>query len=387
MIVICEDCGKKYQFDDSKIGDKAISAKCKACGCTITISKPKPIQAAPMQSESRIESSSVSPSGFNENTAESSRTVDQSTKIEKLAEARKGRMGLRSKILLLFFVIPVALIVVTGGLFVGQLKNLSSIISKDSTKVITDIAESVIKEKAHAVAREVKLYLETHPQLKADNFANDPAFMAIAVQQVGATGYTVLNSAPTATTPWRIRAHPKAALIGADIMNAIKTRLSEADFKKFKKMHDAAIESGKGSTGYYRFLDDKDKFQAMVPVEGTNFWTISTTYIDEFTQPMKDLQQKVEAITNRTEKSVLLIVGVTALLVALIAFIYGQRLSSKIRKLTSVADRISVGDLDIIIESKDKDELGDLAQAISRMQDSIRLSIERLRRRRERNAA
>jgi nitrogen fixation/metabolism regulation signal transduction histidine kinase len=387
MIVICEDCGKKYQFDDSKIGDKAVSAKCKACGGVITISKPKPIQAAPMQPISHSEDSSVSASASNENTAESSRALDQSTKIEKLTGARKGRMGLRSKILLLFFVIPVALIVVTGALFVEQLKNLSSIISKDSTKVVTDIAESIINDKAHAVAREVKLYLETHPQLKEDNFANDPEFMAVAVQKVGTSGYTVLNAAPTATDPWRIRAHPKAALIGADIMNAIKTRLSEADFKKFKKLHDSALESGKGSTGYYRFLDDKEKFQAMVPVEGTNFWTISTTYIDEFTQPMKDLQQKAEAITNRTEKIVLMIVGVTALLVALIAFVYGQRLSSKIRKLTSVADRISVGDLDIMIESKDKDELGDLAQAISRMQDSIRLSIERLRRRRERNAA
>jgi HAMP domain-containing protein len=57
-------------------------------------------------------------------------------------------------------------------------------------------------------------------------------------------------------------------------------------------------------------------------------------------------------------------------------------LTGRIKSLTDVADRISVGELDAEIKIKSKDELGDLAEAISRMQDSIRLSIERLRRRR-----
>ena len=50
--------------------------------------------------------------------------------------------------------------------------------------------------------------------------------------------------------------------------------------------------------------------------------------------------------------------------------------------LTDVADRISVGELGMEVKTTSKDEIGDLAEAISRMQDSIRLSIERLRRRR-----
>ena len=47
-----------------------------------------------------------------------------------------------------------------------------------------------------------------------------------------------------------------------------------------------------------------------------------------------------------------------------------------------VADRISIGELEADIPRQSKDEIGELAEAISRMQDSIRLSIERLRRRR-----
>ena len=76
------------------------------------------------------------------------------------------------------------------------------------------------------------------------------------------------------------------------------------------------------------------------------------------------------------------ILGATLLLIGLIVSIYGHRLIGKIRSLTEVADLISVGELGREIDIKSKDEIGDLAEAIARMQDSIRLSIERLRRRR-----
>jgi methyl-accepting chemotaxis protein len=125
----------------------------------------------------------------------------------------------------------------------------------------------------------------------------------------------------------------------------------------------------------------------MVPVEGTNYWLISTTYIDEFTLPMQDLQQRANVLTASTLRIVIIILSVTILLVAFIAFIYGMKLSHNIRSLTDIANRISVGDMDIDIDTKGKDELGDLARAIARMQDSIRLSIERLRRRRSMRAA
>jgi HAMP domain-containing protein len=62
--------------------------------------------------------------------------------------------------------------------------------------------------------------------------------------------------------------------------------------------------------------------------------------------------------------------------------IYGHRLIGKIRSLTEVADRISLGEFGMEIETHSKDEIGDLAEAIARMQDNIRLSIEHLRRRR-----
>jgi methyl-accepting chemotaxis protein len=70
------------------------------------------------------------------------------------------------------------------------------------------------------------------------------------------------------------------------------------------------------------------------------------------------------------------------LLIGLIVSIYSHRLTTKIKSLTDVAERISIGDIGIEIKTKARDEIGELAEAISRMQESIRMSIERLRRRR-----
>ena len=86
-------------------------------------------------------------------------------------------------------------------------------------------------------------------------------------------------------------------------------------------------------------------------------------------------------MTEKTRFTVWGILGATLLLVGLIVSLFGNRLAGRIKSLTEVADRISVGELDAVIDIDSKDEIGDLAEAITRMQDSVRLSIERLRRR------
>jgi HAMP domain-containing protein len=94
------------------------------------------------------------------------------------------------------------------------------------------------------------------------------------------------------------------------------------------------------------------------------------------------MEGRARQISANTRNTVFGILGGTLLLIGLIVAVYGQRLTSRIKSLTSVAERISVGEMDAEIRVKSKDEIGDLAEAIGRMQESIRLSIERLRRRR-----
>jgi len=50
-------------------------------------------------------------------------------------------------------------------------------------------------------------------------------------------------------------------------------------------------------------------------------------------------------------------------------------------RLTDAAERMSLGDLDVSIDIRSKDEIGHLARAFTRMQTSLRLAIGRLRNR------
>ncbi|MBS1237874.1 MAG: hypothetical protein H6R37_1118, partial [Deltaproteobacteria bacterium] len=97
---------------------------------------------------------------------------------------------------------------------------------------------------------------------------------------------------------------------------------------------------------------------------------------------VKEMEAKANQISEDTRNIVLGILVATLLLIGVIVAIYGTRLTSRIKKLTSVAEQISVGEMDAQIPVTSRDEIGDLAEAIGRMQESIRLSIERLRRRR-----
>jgi len=85
-------------------------------------------------------------------------------------------------------------------------------------------------------------------------------------------------------------------------------------------------------------------------------------------------------VLRETMNFTYILLAITAVLVCLIALYLGRAIGNPIKKLTDVAERISVGDMEAEINIKSKDEIGNLAEAISRMQDSLRIAIERLRR-------
>ena len=87
-------------------------------------------------------------------------------------------------------------------------------------------------------------------------------------------------------------------------------------------------------------------------------------------------------VLRQERRFAFILLTATIVFVVLFALFVGRRIVTPIRELTLAADRISVGDLDVVIDIKSKDEIAALGNAITRMQDSIRLSIKRLRRRR-----
>jgi HAMP domain-containing protein len=93
------------------------------------------------------------------------------------------------------------------------------------------------------------------------------------------------------------------------------------------------------------------------------------------------MQSRTKTLTGNARKVVLVMLGAALLPIGIIVLVYANRLTRKIESLTDVADRISAGDLEMEIEVRSRDEIGELAQAIARIRSNIRLYIERLQQR------
>ncbi|HOP46198.1 MAG TPA: zinc-ribbon domain-containing protein [Desulfobacteraceae bacterium] len=393
MIVVCEECGRRYRVDVDKMKGKVGKAYCHACDHLIVVTRP--VQEEMISFEDFSESNNVSAPHMDEisysETHEETPPPEKPQKKEKRTRKEESKsakfktkgFGLTIKMLILFFFIPILLMIGASILYFWQLNNLSSLITKESSDIVTKMAEETIAENARSVAAQVRLYILGHPDLKAEDLSNDAEFQKIAVQKVGKTGYTALHTVPDKDGIMRNWAHVNPKIIGMD-MSKLKGPLGAA-FPSFWKVFSTG-KGGKESKGYYTWQDaDKsfrEKFMVCTPVTGTRYYIASTTYLDEFTTPVKNLEKKARAITTNTRNINIAILVCTLILVGFVVSWYGLRLTRKIKYLTDVAERISIGELDAEISLKATDEIGELRDAISRMQDSIRISIERLRQRR-----
>jgi HAMP domain-containing protein len=363
MVVICEECGKKYKFDYNLMKSDRAKFTCKACNHLISIVKHDEEQKASEVEEPREEI-----------------TISEESVKSAISAKNKG-FSLLPKMLSLFLIIPSIFLLLAGALYFRELQNLSSLLIGDSKNVVTNLSEEIIANVARSVGKQCKLFWESHPKMAKEDFNVDVAFKSISLVKVGTTGYTALIERPSVLDgKWIIWVHPNTKIVGTDLAPLQKTKNP-----RFWKVQTGVID-GSESKGYYPWEDrdgiTREKFMVCTPIEGTNYFIAATTYIDEFTEPVKAMEQRAHAITGKITTTGYIILGITLLIIAIVVSLYSHKLSQRIKNLTDHAERISVGELDAVIEIKAKDEIGDLAEAITRMQDSIRFSIERLRRRR-----
>jgi predicted Zn finger-like uncharacterized protein len=378
MIVSCEDCGKQYRIHTEKIRGQRARFRCKACGYVILVNKPSPVADEPLKSaRPTLTLSKQKPTGPPKEESEPAQT-----EAPKVLPTKLKGIGLKGK-LMFFLLVPLILGLAIGAFFsLKHMVGLSGLITEESSRIVTQMAERQIAEHVRAVALQVGLYLLSHPELKRGRFQKDAELKKIAVQKVGSTGYTALHAVPDKNGIWRNWAHINPKIVGID-MSTLKKPMGKA-FYGFWRVFSAG-KDGKESSGYYTWQDAdgrfRDKFMVCAPVKATPYYVASTTYLDEFTRPVERLKARSQKIAKRVRNINAGVMLGTIILIGLIVFFYGRKVTGNIRRLSEVADRISIGDLDAEIDIKSKDEIGELAEAISRMQDSLRLSIERLRHR------
>ena len=377
MIVFCEECGGKYRVDPSKIKGKEAKGKCRSCGHVITITKT--IMKSTEQGHEEV---------IEETSTLKAEEKPHESRMSMLFSRKARRVGLTTKFM---FFILMPLIIIYGISVFFSMKNISSfhdLTLEKSTNLITRMTEQKTNSYSRLLALQVKNFLLEHPELKKEDFNKNEDFKKVVLRRVGRTGYTVLYEVPDGKGIWRAWIHPNPNLTGTDL-SLLKNTLGE-NFHGFWKTL-TGVKNGKESNGYYAWRERdgriRDKYMACVPVDGTPYIVGSTLYLDELNAPIKRLEKEAQLLVGKAKRANMAIMGAGLVALALIIFFYGRSLTGKIKRLSETADRISVGELDAEIEIKSNDEIEDLAEAVSRMQDSIRLSIERLRGRRAKNAA
>lgn len=278
---------------------------------------------------------------------------------------------------------------------VGEMKKMSSVATEKGVQTLNELGERMIQEKARDVAHQIEIFIKSHPKLKMPAFRANRELKEIAVQPVGKTGYTAVHDNKAIN---HFHINPK--IVGLNL-RTLKKR-----FPDFWKILEASLQGD--AHGYYDWEDAdgvvRPKYMFVTPIQGTNLRVAATTYIDEFSAPARQIEQELKEIHDRTEEKLLATAGrtlkrfrttsqrtlnmflivVVLSLVAVIVLTYwfSRTIIRPITHLTRVANRISMGDLDTRVEIKSRDEVGLLAESFSRMQESLRAAIVRLKKKR-----
>lgn len=397
MVIICEECGKVYKLDADKlkksVKGNSTKIKCKICDHVINLTltdsnifsneNPKFEDSISIDNETNVKSDSSN----EELQINDEHKVDKLIPKKKIIRNKTFIFGIRSKMIFMFLIIPVTLTIGSSIFSITQMDKLASEITFQSTEVVKQLAEESIINKAKSVASQCSIFLKNNPDLNKDDFYFDLDLNRISIQQVGLKGYTALIELPNPEDSddlFTIWCHPDQKLIGKSLLKSFKKNLGP-NYENFKQII-GQLRLGKGNFGYYKWYENdnviKEKFIAVEPIEQTKYIIISTTFIDDFTMPIVNLKNKSVETTNKTRNYNIIICSILIFIIVLFIILYSYRLSKNIGKLTDAADRISIGELDVNINIKSNDEIGALSEAIIRMQDSLRFSIERLRKRR-----
>ncbi|MBM3132044.1 MAG: HAMP domain-containing protein [Chloroflexi bacterium] len=250
--------------------------------------------------------------------------------------------------------------------------------------------------------------------------SGDPYFWSIAIQPVGGGeegGYTVLCDGATGVPKF----HPSPIVVN------LPDQIGRQMYPQIYAIMDKSTQSGEPSQGFFDFAatqgaEPKERFSVFYPVkdangqyvktaDGLTFMVSVAAFLETFNAPTVELQgkltenaaaiqaelvgttseietgltQSAESIesdlkTNRnavageisdakdkTQTSTIIVIVIMVVVVAAVSFLFGRSVTNPIKRLTKAAEQVSTGNMDVRVDVKSNDEIGDLADSFGRM--------------------
>ncbi len=157
----------------------------------------------------------------------------------------------------------------------------------------------------------------------------------------------------------RVIAHPNEII-------AMKMYLSESDRLGYKGLTDISSNMIAGRSGMGEFTDNNNEENVLIytSIPNSNNWSLAVQI------PQRMLMENV----NNLSRIVLIIILVILFVMIVIVFIIGKMISNPIKYLSGLISRFGSGDFTVNFESKSKDEIGQMTNALSDMTDELRSS-------------
>ena len=450
----CDQCGKRYRIDETRMKGDTARVKCKGCGNLITVTKPQAVQLAesifadlppagagpePQPETARPRAAAPAPKGPDV-LPETDAAVEP-----PVYAAEKPRFGLFGKTLVVMLLVS---LLPFGIFWFLTFRETSERIHADSELLLAQTAKGIADQMDgwvnanFAVLRTIAKLPDTVSMARE---RQEPILQAVTreypwmylVFTVGANGMNIARNDGQPLVPYGDRQYYKDVMAGkamswqtvvgrtsnvpalviavpikednSRVIGVLAAAMTVEDISK-------QIATWKrGATGYAFLIDEKGNViahptaQLVQKRENLNSyplvaefrrkgWTTLTTL---FTAPNGEgalgharsntlgwilaLQQEEREVfdsLNVLQNFALALLAVTALLAAAIAWFSARAIAKPVMKLTDAAERMSMGDLNVRIDVRSGDEIGLLAQAIGRMQTSLRMAMERLRKKR-----
>ena len=432
MQVTCDKCGKIYKVDENKIKGEKARLKCKACENIIIVTKPKPGEAS---FQNRVVTPSPPPMREDTEPAEESfRPPTSKTPI---------KFGLFTKIILVMLIVSLLPLTIFWWI---TFKETDNRVRSDTELLMTLTAQGLGSQVESWIENNIWVLRSTAKLpaiISMNRTAQEQVLRKVQAEYpfmylvftVGIDGKNTARSDDVPLKDYSDRQYYKDIIKGKKLSwqtligktskkpalvlsvpiyqqdNLVGVMAAAMNIDEISKY---VANWRKGDTGFAFLIDNKGKVVAhqrkqyvvkqknlslhpLIAAYREGKWTTKTLTFEENGKPtlghvrgikygwalaLQQESQEVYAPLKRVRNFALSLLFVTFVLVTLIAFMSARTIVRPIMTLTDVAERMSLGDLNMQINVPSKDEIGLLAQAIKRMQTSLRLAMERLRKKR-----
>lgn len=342
MLVICEDCAKKYNIDEMKIKGESARFACQECGHIIVVQKP----ATPISSNRPGIQTPGSEEETDTGSQQNGRTDAQVTSPTAAGSAPEGGKGWPISTYLLLTLVT-GFLVICGTFSFLYLKYIPQIINEQielRTIAISKSFAGVIQKPLL-----VRNYLRVNKEAQRTSALPGVAYAAVTNKR-GIVIAGFFSDLSRFDRPFFMDVKKKGFP---------KTVISANKLPAGKKENSAVISVG-GQTIFDHGI--------ALPDNGGEVHI--GVYVSEIDQAIRNVLLSPLTLS--------LVGGV--LFVGFIIFLLLSRAITKpTQELTDMANRISLGEMDLVITPRGPRELRELAVAFERMRYSVKAALDRLK--------